>query len=145
LLTNVLSPQNVLIYKLRPNDSDPDYGLHLYKLGYANQEEIEWFFYDVLITNIARISPQAFSFSVNLVQNGIEFGISFDFSIDQLESLVNLAPEEKQDIILNGLNLQPFQVDLVPPLIINIGSRLGSPTQTKEFKEIAPLIITKFF
>jgi hypothetical protein len=145
-IENILSPQKVLKYKLRPKDKDlyPDYGLYLFKLGYSNQEQIEWVFYEVPIIKIDRVDYQTFSIFASFSENGITFAASFDFNIEKLDSLINLANEDQGNIILDGLNRQPFQADSFGQLTVNIGCRLGLPTQSK-YEDIVPMIVTQFF
>lgn len=144
-IQNILAPQNVLKYKLRPKEEDlyPDYGLHLFKLGYSNQEEMEWFFYQVPLIAIDRVDYKTFSTSMDLKINGTTFGVSLDFNLERLDSLISLATKEQEIIILDGLNRQPFRCDAFGQLTVNIGCRLGSPTQSK-YQDIVPMIVTQF-
>ena len=142
---NILSPQKVLKYKLRPKDKDfyPDYGLSLFKLGYLNQEEMEWFFYQVPLIAIDRVDSKTFSTSMDLKRNGTTFGVSLDFNLEKLDSLISLATKDQERIIFDGLNRQPFKADSFGQLTVNIGCRLGLPTQSK-YQDIVPMIVTQF-
>jgi len=142
-LEKLLSPYTVFNYQPRRQNLYPDYGLYLFKLGYTSQE-VEHFFYEFPVAHIARVDNQTFSVMSNLALGEVEFAISFDFDSERLISLVKLAPKHQQTLILNGLCRQPYKVDILPPFTVNVGSRLGSLTQT-QFEEIMPLIVTKFF
>jgi hypothetical protein len=141
-LENLLSPYTVFNYKPQPKNLYPDYGLHLFKLGYTSQEMIH-FFYEFPIDHIIRLDGENFSCVNNLVVDSCEFAISVDFNFKKLSSLVNLAPKKQQSLILDGLHKYPFKVDVLPPLAVNIEAKLGSLTQTKS-EEIIPLIVTNF-
>ncbi|MDB9374417.1 type I restriction enzyme HsdR N-terminal domain-containing protein [Nodularia sphaerocarpa] len=138
----LLSPYSVLSYRPRPKNIYPDYGIYLYKLGYSNQE-IEYFFYEILISHIDRVDDQTLSFLINFAPDGVEFALSFDFDFDRLIELVNLAPQSQQFSILDGLRRQPYKVDIVPPFTVNIRAHLGFITNTK-FEDIMPMIVKKF-
>lgn len=142
-LEKLLSPYTVFNYQPRPQNLYPDYGLYLFKLGYTTQE-VEYFFYEFPVAHIAKVNDQTFSILSNLALDEVEFAISFDFDLERLISLVKLAPEHQQTLILDGLCRQPYKVDILPPFTVNVGARLGSLTQTK-FEEIMPLIVTNFF
>jgi Type I restriction enzyme R protein N terminus (HSDR_N) len=142
-IEKLLSPYNVLSYKPKPRNLYPDYGLHLYKLGYTNQK-IAYFFYEMPVTHIDRVDDQTLSILVNYAPDGVEFAISFDFDFERLVELVNLAPESKRYEILDGLTRQPYQVNIVPPFTINLVAYLGFLTKT-EFENIIPMIVNKFY
>lgn len=142
-LEKLLSPYTVFNYQPRPQNLYPDYGLHLFKLGYTSQE-VEHFFYEFPVNHIVRVDDQTFSVFSNFAPDGVEFAISFDFDFERLISLVKLTPKHQQAIILDGLRRQPYKVDILPSFTVNIGSRLGQLTQT-QFEEIMPLIVTEFF
>lgn len=142
-LESLLSPYTIFNYQPQPENLYPNYGLHLFKLGYTSQEMLRYF-YDFPVDYIARVDGENFSVTSNLVSDGTEFAISFDFDIERLTSLVNLAPKDLREPILTGLHKQPFKIGFVRPFNVNIESRLGSLTQT-ECEEIIPLIVTNFF
>lgn len=133
----LLSPYNILNYELRPRDLYPDYGLHLYKLGYSNQ-----YFYDISIDHITRVDNQTFSTVINLAPDGVEFALSFDFDSERLIELINLASPNLRIHILDNLQRQPYKVDF-PPFTVDINAKLGSVTQTK-FEDIIPMVVRKF-
>lgn len=142
-IEKLLSPYTVLSYQSRPKNLYPDYGLHLYKLGYTNQE-VAYFFYEIPVDHINRVDDETLSILVNLAPNRVEFALSFDFSFERLVELVNLAPENQRYGIIDGLRRQPYKVNIVPPFTINIEAYLGSLTKT-EFEDIMPMIVTKFY
>ncbi|MBD2231050.1 type I restriction enzyme HsdR N-terminal domain-containing protein [Phormidium tenue] len=139
---NLLSPYTVLSYRPKPKNLYPDYGLHLYKLGYTDQE-VDHFFYNLPIDHVDRVTDETLSILMNLAPDGVEFALSFDFGFERLAELVQLAPEGQRLNILNGLRRQPYKVDIVPPFLVNIEARLGSATKT-EVEDIMPMIVTKF-
>ncbi|MBG1269282.1 type I restriction enzyme HsdR N-terminal domain-containing protein [Nostoc sp. WHI] len=138
----LLSPYTVFSYRPRPKKLYPDYGIYLYKLGYTDQE-IAYLFYEIPIDHIVRVDDQTLSILINLVPDGVEFALSFDFDFENLIELVNLAPQSQRFGILDGLRRQPYQVNIVPPFAVNIEAYLGSLTKTK-FEDIMPMIVKKF-
>jgi len=142
-IEKILSPYTVLGYNLRPAHLYPDYGLHLYKLGYSDQK-VGHFFYDIPISNVVRANDQTFSININLVSGEVEFSLSFDFGFEILREFVSLAPLRQQNVILNGLRQQPYKVDILPPFNVNITAHLGSLTKTK-FEEIVPMVVKQFY
>lgn len=141
-IEKLLSPYSVLGYQPKPKNLYPDYGLHLYKLGYVDQKVLH-FFYEVPIDHIIRVDGDTFITGSNIVNDGAEFALSFDFDTEKLIEIVKLAPESQQDDILKGLVQQPFKVDIIPPFSVNITAQLGSLTQTK-YEDIMPMIVKNF-
>ncbi len=142
-IEKLLSPYTVLSYQPRPKNLYPDYGRHLYKLGYTDQN-IAHFFYEMPVDHIARVDDETLSILVNLAPDGVEFALSFDFSFERLVELVNLAPENQQHYILDGLRRQPYKVNIVPPFTVSVEAYLGSLTKA-EFEDIMPMIVKKFY
>ena len=138
-IEKLLSPYTVLSYRPRPRNLYPDYGLHLYKLGYTDH-----FFYEVPIDNITRVDDETLSIQINIAPDGVEFALSFDFDFERLAELVNLVSESQRYKFLNGLKRQPYKVDIVPPFTINVEAHLGSLTKT-QFEDIMPMIVKRFF
>jgi hypothetical protein len=138
-IEKLLSPYTVLSYRPRPRNLYPDYGLHLYKLGYTDH-----FFYEVPIDNITRVDDETLSIQINIAPDGVEFALSFDFDFERLAELVNLVSESQRYKVLNGLKRQPYKVDIVPPFTINVEAHLGSLTKT-QFEDIMPMIVKRFF
>lgn len=142
-IEKLLSPYTVFSYQPRPKNLYPDYGLHLHKLGYTD-EDIAYFFYEMPVDHVDRVDDETLSILANLARNGVEFALSFDFSFERLVELVNLAPENQQPYILDSLRRQPYKVDIVPPFTVNIEACLGSLTKAK-FEDMMPMIVKKFY
>jgi hypothetical protein len=142
-IEKLLSPYTVLSYQPRPKILYPDYGLHLYKLGYTDQN-ISHFFYEMPVDRIDRVDDETLSILANLAPDRVEFALSFDFSFERLVELVNLAPQNQQYNILEGLRRQPYKVNIVPPFTVNVEACLGSLTKT-ESEDIIPLIVKEFY
>lgn len=140
-LEEILAPYKIENYSPLPDSLFPDYGLLLHKLNVT--EETEQFDYSVPVDHISRIDDCTFSISLNRMVGEQEYAATFDFDEERFADFLLTLPRDRAIGIFNSLKKQPYQVDIQPPHIVNIISKLGKPTKTK-FEEIVPLIVEKF-
>ena len=121
----------------------PDYGLHLLKQDW--EKDSMHHFYSVPIDHIQFIDKDLFSFVVNLVFDGQEFAVSFDFDGNMLLEIFNIASAQVQNELREFLIKKPVlpcTLELKDSFIVDITAKLGE-LQKVEFEEFVPMIIKK--
>jgi hypothetical protein len=140
-LKKILSPENVLSennLKLKK-----DLGLHLKRLGFYDFKSLV--FPDVLITFIAQLDPDMFTFSVGGAKiNDDTYVASFDFDANVLNQMKGKIPEEAIEKLLikddNGRKVMKFPD---AAYIVNVDCRIGEKLEENDNEIFQPLIINQ--
>jgi hypothetical protein len=121
------------------NEFKPDYGLTMSKLGFKNDVEIP--ITDFSFDSITPLGNNAFSTTIEYLQEGVTYALSIDYTGEQLKHI--LSDTDEMETILKKVN-DPFitvvTVELKHPIIFDLVARLGK-LQTAQQEQFIPLIL----
>ncbi len=112
----------------------PDLGVYLYERGFRN---VSQYFYGVAIFTLDRTDIDIFTTTVNSDRDGVEFCLSFDFSLSQTIKLVEQMPSEtdRRSILGQIERNIPFQFNLSLPFkLSSIQCLIGEQYQNQNEK-----------
>lgn len=123
----------------------PDYGKFLSDSGI--RKNIEHNFYDVPINHLSRIDISTLSTMVNIVQEGREFAVSFDFTKDKLIRLLAVLQSplrEKVSVWLNNPQSIYTSYDFDYSVTVQHITAILGELQTGQSGEVfVPLLVNK--
>lgn len=135
-----LSPEKIFQYQYKPNK---DFGLHLKRLGFQKVEILV--FYDIVVSMIARLGNDLFTFTSNTISEGETYCASFDFSLSVARQLEGLIPLEGFELLM-----QPFQGEVRKiyfadtNVLLSLTAFLGDKLEEDKNEFFLPLTVTGF-
>ncbi len=114
----------------------PDYGAYLHARHVSPTTVLG--FFDVPIDHVSLTDVPNLTTTVNRVENGVEYAVSFDFSDDAAVQLIVKAPEFGAALKMTTTTTVPIE----PPLLLHIEATLG-PLQRSARETFAPLIVRR--
>jgi hypothetical protein len=141
ILNRLLNPN------IRANDEvmdyNPDYGIHLLKLGAK-----EGFTYTGFAVNtrfIAKVEDDLYT-TTTLIPGEIKFAQSIDFNEKQLEKLLSLQPDDIANRVRQGLKRQPYFVMLDDvELRFGMHTLLSKKIQQNAEEQYLPFLVEEIF
>ncbi|MDM1503938.1 type I restriction enzyme HsdR N-terminal domain-containing protein [Myroides marinus] len=142
LIEEVLSPT----YLEKPflKDFDPDFGIHLLKLGVPL--DTIFYFIPIFVQNIAKVNDELYTI-YSVVNYGEDYGISLDFGKDKLEEFINCVPIVLRDYIRKKLKNAPYHANfnsLDEMFPISVGAKRGARIIKNNNETYIPFEITQF-
>lgn len=126
----------------------PDYGLHLINSGVPS--DIIHSFYDIPFDHISIIDSENFSTTINLIREGIEYALSFDYGIRVLSVITNELPLESIQAIRQRFHLDRRNnmvtvltgtIILPYPILLNVSAKFGKTQKAMGSEVFVPFII----
>jgi hypothetical protein len=127
----------------------PDYGVMM-KESFPEVEV--FFFYNLIISDISRVSPQEYSLFTNYEFAGKTFALSLDFGLDLLPVLIDIIKDSFSKSTLEAIIYRLVDPEIKANLIklglevgdIGCEARLGE-LQFNVNESYIPLVVTRFF
>jgi len=142
-LCSYLLPQNLLAKDT--SSYKPDFGMHLNYLGFHS---CLLHFYGLRIDLIDRINPELFSFTTNLIYDGIEYCATFDFDLNALLfGLSDKLPAAAAWMATHyRLDINPLPIELGEDAFeVNIEAEIRGNIEKNNEETYFPLIVKRFF
>ncbi len=119
----------------------PDYGLMLVSGGQGNVLQC---FYAVPLSHFSVSGPNLITSMMNLLHDGVEYAVSFDFGPKEVVAALMKAPVAQRNQVEGDLRKAKIgdMIALKPPLVVDLQARTGE-IQTGANEQFVPLVVKR--
>ena len=119
----------------------PDYGLMLVSGGQRNVLQC---FYAVPLSHFSVSGPNLLTSMINLLHDGVEYALSFDFGPKEVAAALKKAPVAQRKQVEGDLRKAKIgdMIALEPPLVVDLQARPGE-IQSGANEQFVPLVVKR--